>query len=75
VLSPSTERIDRTKKLAIHAREAVQHVWLLDPRARALEILRLDGGRWSLAATHEGEQPIRAEPFDAITLELAALWA
>jgi hypothetical protein len=25
-------------------------------------------------ATHEGEQPIRAEPFDAIALELAALW-
>jgi Uma2 family endonuclease len=75
VLSPSTERIDRTKKRAIYAREAVQHVWLLDPRARALEIWRLESGRWSLAATHEGEQSIRAEPFDAITLELGALWA
>jgi len=77
VPSPSTERIDRTKKLAIYAREAVQHVWLLDPPARALAILRLGRGRWSLAATHEGEQPIRAQPFDAIALELelGALWA
>jgi hypothetical protein len=74
VLSPSTERIDRTKKLAIYAREGVQHVWLLDPLTRALEISRLESGRWSLTATHEGEQSIRAEPFDAIALELGALW-
>ena len=75
VLAPSTERIDRTEKLAIYAREGVQHVWLLGPLARALEILRLESGQWSLAATHEGEQAIRAEPFDAVALELGALWA
>jgi hypothetical protein len=74
VLSPSTERIDRTKKLAIYAREGVHHVWLLDPLTRTLEILRLEGAHWSSTATHEGEQHIRAEPFDAIELELGALW-
>jgi hypothetical protein len=74
VLSPSTERIDRTKKLAIYARESVQHAWLLDPLTRTLEILRLEGGRWALTATHEGDQRIRAEPFGAIELELGALW-
>jgi hypothetical protein len=75
VLSPSTERIDRTKKLAIYAREGVQHVWLLGPSTRTLEVLRLEGARWSLTAKHEGEQRIRAEPFAAIELDLAALWA
>jgi Uma2 family endonuclease len=75
VLSPSTERIDRTEKLAIYAREGVQHVWLLDPLARALEILRLEGGRWPLTATAAGAQCIRAEPFDAIELDLGALWS
>jgi hypothetical protein len=74
VLSPSTERIDRTKKLAIYARERVPYVWLLDPLTRTLEILRLEGARWSLTATHEGQQRVRAEPFDAIELELGALW-
>ena len=74
VLSPSTERIDRTKKLAIYAREGVHRVWLLDPLARALETLRLEGARWSLTATHEGEQRVRAEPFDAIELDLGSLW-
>jgi Uma2 family endonuclease len=75
VLSPSTERLDRTKKLAIYAREGVKHAWLVDPLPRALEILRLEGGRWTWTATHEGGQHVRAEPFDAIELELHALWA
>jgi Uma2 family endonuclease len=74
VLSPSTQGIDRTKKLAIYAREGVPHVWLLDPLARALEVLRLESGRWSLTGTHDGSQPIRVAPFDAIALELGALW-
>jgi len=74
VLSPSTENIDRSKKLAIYAREDVQHVWLVDPRLRTLEVLRRDSQRWSLVAVHEGGASVRAEPFDAIELPLAALW-
>jgi Uma2 family endonuclease len=70
----STERIDRTKKLAIYAREQVQHVWLLDPLTRTLEILQREGVRWSSTATHEGEQLMRAAPFDAIELDLGALY-
>src|SRR6185503_7712374 len=65
VLSPSTEKIDRSKKLAIYAREDVQHVWLVDPRLRTLEVLRRDSQRWSLVAVHEGGASVRAEPFDA----------
>jgi hypothetical protein len=29
---------------------------------------------WSILATHAGDEVVRAEPFDAIELELAALW-
>jgi len=74
VLSPSTERIDRVKKLRIYAREGVRNVWLLDPRQQTLEILELDGGRWSITATHEGAARVRAAPFDAVELDLANLW-
>ena len=74
VLSPSTEKIDRSKKLAIYAREGVRHVWLVDPLLRTLEVLRLESQRWSLVAAHEGGASVRAEPFDAIELPLAALW-
>src|SRR5262245_24626202 len=30
--------------------------------------------RWVVLATHEGEARVRAEPFEAIELELAPLW-
>jgi hypothetical protein len=47
---------------------------LLDPLRESLEILHLEGTRWSLAATHAGGQRVRAEPFDASELDLHALW-
>jgi Uma2 family endonuclease len=74
VLSPSTERLDRVRKLPVYARESVKHVWLVNPTARTLEVLRLEGGRWVVAATHGGDDPVRAEPFDAIELDMGALW-
>ncbi|HEY4121477.1 MAG TPA: Uma2 family endonuclease [Byssovorax sp.] len=75
VISPGTERIDRVKKRRIYRREGVRHLWLLNPVARVLEIFRLEGERWVVADVFEGDAPVRAEPFDAIELELAALWA
>lgn len=74
ILSPSTARIDRVKKLPVYARESVKHAWLIDPRARTLEIYRLDAGRWVLVGTHADDEVVRAEPFDAIEFKLATLW-
>ena len=75
VLSPSTAGLDRVKKLAIYAAFGVRHVWLVDPREQTLEVLRLEGERWLIAAAHSGEERVRAEPFDAIELDLSILWA
>ena len=74
VLTPDTVALDRVKKLAIYAREGVGHAWLIDPDARTLEVLRLEHGRWSILATHAGNDVVRAEPFAEIDLELQALW-
>jgi Uma2 family endonuclease len=75
VLSPSTSRLDRADKLPVYAREQVRHAWLVDPVARTLEVLRLESARWLIIATYAGDAHIRAEPFDAIELELGLLWA
>jgi hypothetical protein len=48
---------------------------LANPLLQTLEVLALAAGRWALVATHEGSAAVRAEPFDAIELELGALWA
>lgn len=74
VLSPSTAALDRVKKLSIYARESVPHVWLVDPVAHTLEVLRLEGGRWTIVSTWSGLAVLRAEPFEAIELDLSLLW-
>ncbi|MBI5490158.1 MAG: Uma2 family endonuclease [Deltaproteobacteria bacterium] len=74
VLSESTEDIDRAEKLPIYAREHVGHVWLLDPLLRTLEVLRLDGATYRLVAVWRGATTVRAEPFDAIEIDLGVLW-
>ena len=74
VLSTSTEALDRGKKLRIYGREGVAHAWLVDPLAHSLEVLSLEAGRWTHLARHEGEAKVRAAPFDAIEIELGALW-
>lgn len=75
VLSSGTERNDRSKKMRIYRRESVGHVWLLSPIQQTLEIYRLEGDRYSLLDTHEGDAKVRAPPFEAIELDLALLWA
>lgn len=75
ILSPSTERMDRLQKLRIYSREGVTHAWLINPLQRTLEVLRLEHGRWSVAATHGGDEDrVTVEPFDAVALELSRIW-
>jgi len=74
VVSPSTERLDRAKKMPVYAAAGVPHLWLVNPTACTVEVYRLADGRWLLLATHEGAQRVRAEPFEAVELDLAPLW-
>jgi Uma2 family endonuclease len=74
VLSPSTEAHDRAMKLPLYAQAGVRHVWLVDPGVQTLEVFRLEGSRYTLLATHVGDARVRAEPFEALELELGALW-
>ena len=53
----------------------VAFVWLLDPAARTLEVLRLEGNDWIVAGNHGGGEKVHAPPFDAVELDLSALWA
>ena len=75
ILPPSiTQSCRKDTKLGIYAREAVPHLWLLNPDTRTLEVLRLQGQQWLVVAVHAGESKVRAEPFDAVELDLGGLW-
>lgn len=74
IASKSTEKLDRKKKLPVYASAGVQHVWLIQPRIRTLEVLRLHDGHWLHVGYFTDGENIRAEPFHEIELELATLW-
>ncbi|MCP3139474.1 Uma2 family endonuclease [Pyxidicoccus xibeiensis] len=74
VLSPSTEALDRARKMAVYAREGVKHLWLADPRPQTLEVYRLEGDRWLLLGTHTGDVTVHVDPFEALPVRLASLW-
>ena len=74
VISPSTGRIDRSRKMGAYARAGVGHCWLVDPLLEVLEVYRLEGGRWVVVDVHAGDAVVRVEPFDAVELYLGRLW-
>jgi Uma2 family endonuclease len=75
VSSPSTAALDRKIKLPKYAEAGVGNVWIVDPEAQTLEVLRVTRERrWETVAVFSEDDRVRAEPFEAYELELAALW-
>lgn len=75
VLSPSTEKLDRARKLPRYAAAGVGHAWLLHPGHRTLEVLRRVEGAWLTVAVLEDDARARVEPFAEVELDLGAVWA
>lgn len=74
VLSRSTQSFDRVDKMASYAAAGVKHAWLIHPIRRTLEVFRLYRGKWRAVATHQGNERVHAEPFEALKLDLSLLW-
>ena len=74
IVSPATETIDRGQKLRIYSREGVAFAWFVDPMRQSLEVMALDTGGVAQTEAHHGCVRVRARPFDAIELDLQALW-
>jgi Uma2 family endonuclease len=75
IVSPSTAAHDRVDKAGIYARERVSFFWLIDPAARTLETYVLENQRWVGIGAWKGDEKVRAQPFDAVQIELGELWA
>ncbi len=74
ILSPSHARNDTVKKLRVYHRCQVPHYWIVDPLAETLTVHRFtDGGYLLVLAAERGER-VRAEPFDAIELQVGVLF-
>ena len=74
VLSPSTAILDRTRKQDIYRQHGVPWLWFVDPHSRIIEVLKLTGSDWLVAGTFGGEVEARMPPFDAVAIDIGALW-
>ncbi|MFO0590608.1 MAG: Uma2 family endonuclease [Polyangiaceae bacterium] len=75
VLSPRTSAYDQTIKRRFYANVGVSYLWYIDPRSRLLTALRLNHGTWEEVGVWAGDAAARIEPFEALEISLADLWA
>jgi Uma2 family endonuclease len=75
VVSPSSRRFDRVKKLNWYAQLGVPEYWIVDPQEQTLEHLVLREGAYVIAASLEGEEVFRPGSFEGMEISLAKLWA
>ena len=74
ILSPSSARLDRVKKVPKYASFGVEYLWLINPRDKTLEAFRLENSKWVLLSTHADTDKVKVAPFEAIEFDLGALW-
>jgi Uma2 family endonuclease len=74
VLSPSTAKVDRTRKLRLYSAHGVDHLWLVDPVSRVLEVYRRQATTWVVAGMYTDDARACIEPFAAVELDLSAWW-
>jgi len=74
VISPSSARVDRGRKMDIYGDHGVQWLWIVDPLLRLLEVFTLEGEHWSRVHSYSGSDLVRADPFPAAEIDLASIW-
>lgn len=74
VLSPSTARIDRDRKMKLYAEHGVPYYWIADPVSRTVEAYRLVGAAYVPAGSVANE-PAVLPPFTDLTIDPAIIWS
>lgn len=73
ILSRATQRADRVRKLPYYAAAGVEHVWIVDPVARTVEVYQTVQGHPSLIAAAADGDVATLAPFD-LPIDVGALW-
>jgi Uma2 family endonuclease len=74
VLSPGNASNDTVRKLRAYHRYQVPNYWIIDPVAETLTIHRFTESGYLLVLVSERGERVRAEPFDAIGLQVGVLF-
>jgi len=74
ILFPSTAAHDRSTKLPLYAEAGVAEMWIIDPQAKTLEILILQGSKYLVDAALAGRQALTSNCFPGWELPLQDLF-
>ena len=74
ILSPSTARIDLGPKQRLLHAPGVPHYWILDPEHQTLTVMRHSDEHYLRVLDAGVGDRVRAEPFDAIELDVGELF-
>ncbi len=55
IASPSTTKLDRSKKYNLYAQAGVKEYWIIEPTEYTIEVLTLQGSTYSLTGIFSGE--------------------
>lgn len=73
IVSASNRLIDTVTKLRLYHEAGVPHFWILDPHDRFLTVYRHQPDGYLVALAAAAHERVRAEPFDAIELQVGGL--
>jgi Uma2 family endonuclease len=76
VLSPGSanQRRDREKKLALYGRQGVEEYWIVDWRARAVEVHRRAGAALQLVATLKDDDQLTSPLLPGFVCPISRFW-
>lgn len=75
ILSPATASKDQEIKLPLYAHYGTSNAWLIDPMVRTLEAYALRDGVWVEIGRFAASDQVAVQPFEAVNIDLAGLWA
>jgi len=73
ILSPATDRRDRTEKLDLYAKYGVAEYWLVDPSSQLFQFLLLKEGNYVIQ--QQPDNLYRSPQLPEIAIDLAVFWA
>jgi len=74
VLSPSTARLDRERKLMLYAEHSIPFYWIVDPTSRTIEAFQLAKVNYA-AAGRVAATAAALPPLNDLEIDPAALWS
>lgn len=74
VISPSSIRTDRHIKFDTYERYGVAEYWLVDPKARAVEVHTLARGEYALLGQYTGDEVITSQVLEGLEIVTSTLF-